>query len=222
MRQTSKTFFTDEERARIDEAVKQAELNTSGEIVPVLATQAAPYDRGLFYASFMFAILATLALIGLYCMPLDFLAHAPWEIPLYVLLPVQVVALLAGYYLAQVNPDLHRPFVPHAFMQQRVNRAAHQAFYQFHLTHTREATGIMLYVSLFERAVVVLADKAIDEKHEQQTWDKVRDLLVDGLRAGDAVEGFEKALAECGRILEEDFPIREDDTNELPNHLRLL
>lgn len=70
--------------------------------------------------------------------------------------------------------------------------------------------------------VVVLADKAINEKHNQATWDKVRDLLANGLRNGTGADGFVKAIAECGSILEKDFPIKADDTDELPNNLRVI
>ncbi|MCH8829466.1 MAG: hypothetical protein IID45_07810 [Planctomycetes bacterium] len=90
------------------------------------------------------------------------------------------------------------------------------------LTHSKASTGIMVYVSLFERAIVVVADKAINETHSQSDWDKVRDLLADGLRNDKAADGFVAALAECGRILAENFPIQKDDVDELPNHLRII
>jgi putative membrane protein len=221
--QTSKTFLTDAEKARIDEAVRRAEIKTSGEIVPVLATSAEPYDRGLFYAALMSALVATLSAFAILFMPLEFLynVEAPWVLPSYFF-AIQLVALFGGYHAARFVPGIHRAFISRAHMQRRVDRAARQAFRLFQLTHTKEATGIMIYVSLFERAVVVLADKAIDRKHDKHTWDDVRDLLIDGLRKGNAVDGFERAIAECGRILEKDFPIKPDDVNELPNHIRLM
>lgn len=223
MHQTSKTFFTDAEKTRIDEAVRTAEQKTSGEIVPVLASSSEPYERGLFYSAIMGALVASLLVFAILFMPLAFLDQhsAPWVLPTY-LFALQVVALFGGYHVARIHPNIHRAFVSRSYMQRRVDRAAHQAFRMFHLAHTKEATGIMIYVSLFERTVVVMADKSIDRKHDKHTWDDVRDLLIDGLRKGNAVEGFERAIAECGRILEKDFPIQPDDVNELPNHIRLV
>ena len=80
----------------------------------------------------------------------------------------------------------------------------------------------MLYVSLFERVAIVLADKAIAAKHPKKTWDGVRDRLLDGLKKGNAVEGYKNAIQECGTILSKEFPAKPDDTNELPNQIRLL
>lgn len=222
MTMDSKSFFTDDEKKRIDAAVEQAEATTSGEIVPVLATRSGPYDRGLFYAALMFVFLATLLLVGVHFLPIDNLLYDAWEIPLWLLLPCQAVALFGGFYAADRFPGIHRAFVPHALMHKRVEQAAKSAFHSFKLTHTEASTGIMLYVSLFERAVVVIGDKSINEKHDRKTWDSVRDLLTGGLREGNAVGGFEAAIAECGRVLTEHFPIQADDANELSNHLRLV
>ena len=222
MRISSRNLFSENELGQINQAVLQAEAETSGEIVPVLATSADTYDRGLFYAAFMFALLATLMIVAVYFLPLDFLAHDPWSVPLYVLLPCQIVALLVGYHAARGAPGLHRAFIPHAYMQRRVNQAAQRAFHEHRLTDTRQATGIMIYASLFERIVVVLADRAINETHDQPTWDGVRDIVLEGFKRERPAEGYANAIAECGRILKEDFPIQHDDTNELPNHLRLL
>ena len=54
------------------------------------------------------------------------------------------------------------------------------------------------------------------------TNDEVRDLLADSLRNGTGTDGFAKAIAECGSILEKDFPIKADDIDELPNNLRVI
>lgn len=222
MRISSRSLLSESELDQINQAVREAEAETAGEIVPVLATSADSYDRGLFYAAFMFASLATLLVVALYFLPFELFAHDPWSVPLYVLLPCQIGGLLVGYHAAVRAPGLHRAFIPHTFMQRRVNQAAKWAFQAHRLADTRHSTGIMIYASLFERVVVVLADKAINEKHDQATWDGVRDILLEGFKRECPAEGYASAIAECGRILKIDFPIQDDDTNELPNHLRVI
>ena len=223
MRLTSKSFLTDEEVDRINAAVREAELETSGEIVAVLATEAESYDRGLFICALMFSFLAVCALVGFHLLPFDsHFVYFAWELPIFIVFPTQVIALMLGYYCALQFPALHRAFIPHAYMQEQVDRAARSAFQSFRLSHTAAATGIMIYVSLLERMVVVLADRSINSKHDQATWDGVRDLLTKGLASESPIQGFEAAIAECGRILSKDFPIADDDTNELPNHLRMI
>jgi putative membrane protein len=235
----SKTFFSKESHDRIDAAVVEAEKNTSGEIVPVLATAADEYARGLFLAGAWASIIATLAFVAVKCImaftgshsqPETFDGHIDWtlvlheslHVPLHLLFPIQIAAYILGYVIAKNTPALKRAFIAREEMEAEVARAAHEQFYSQRLNTTRDATGIMIYVSLFERMVVVLTDKSIEVKHDQATWDKVRDLVLDGFKSGKPDEGYIAAIQECGRILAVDFPCKHDDTNELADHLRTV
>lgn len=227
MKVNSKQFFSTEACERISDAVREAESKTAGEIVPVLATTSDNYDRGLFLAAIMTTILATLGVLSISFVLWETLPESwefppPWAAPVWLFLPVQLIALVAGYRLADHRVGFHRAFIPHALMQLRVKRAAHQAFHQFKVSHTEEATGILIYVSLFERAVVILADRAINEKHDETTWNEVRDLLISGVKGHNAEEGFVNAIQKCGELLGKDFPRQPDDKNELPNTLQLI
>lgn len=224
---TSQNYFTDEQRREIADAVRRAELKTSAEIVPVLATTSDVYERGRFLAALAGGAIATGALVLVFCLPLEHIWPAnwplphPWAVPAHWLLPVQILGLLAGYHLTSVLPGWHRAFIPRAFLHRQVDWAALAAFHRFELSHTQGATGVLLYVSLFERMMVVLADRAINEKHDQATWVGVRDLLGQGLTDRDH-HGFIAAIERCGDLLAKDFPRQADDVDELPNEMRLM
>lgn len=217
-----RAFFSQEERQRIDAAVAKAEKTTSGEIVPVIAGRAADYTHGLYHAGVTLTLLASLALAGANLAFHAPLGWGPWTIPLYVLLPAQLAAMLAGYHVARASWRVHRAFLPQALLEREVTRAARRAFHDLDLHRTKGATGIMLYVSLFERVALVVADKGIASKCDPKTWDGVRDILIAGLRSGDGAKGFTDAIAECGRILAKDFPPSAENPDELPNELRVV
>ncbi|HZU95738.1 MAG TPA: hypothetical protein VFF73_03450 [Planctomycetota bacterium] len=219
---SSKTFFTEEQKKAIDAAVSEAEKATSGEIVPVLASSSGAYAHGAYHAAISSAVFATFAVFGVHFLLHQWLEADVWEIPVYVLVPAQAVALFAGFYLARSSPRFLRAFLPRALLQRHVDIAARRAFRALDIAKTQGGTGIMLYVSLFERVAVVLADKGIAAKAQQSTWDGVRDLLIAGLRQGDGAGGFTRAIAECGKILAKDFPPGAENPNELPNQLRIL
>lgn len=276
MSKPAQEFFDEDQLARINLAVQEAEKVTSGEIVPVLATRSDSYERAKFLVAIWATIIGTLLLIGgdmiltaffppdievaveetgweeaqgqggsfeaeaagatgVETLETDPIKETPgfWSIlghvlyhgmtiPLYVVFPVQIALMVGGYYLAGASESLHKAFIPHAFMQLRVDRAAHECFHRFRLSQTRDATGVLIYVSLFERMVVVLPDHSIADKHDQETWNGVRDKLIAGMQSEHPENGFIDAIAECGNILSEHFPIKSDDTNELPNHLRVV
>lgn len=222
MTMDAKGFFDRAQLVQINEAVKKAESTTSGEIVPVLASASGNYDRGLFFAALTGAIAGTLLAVAVHLMPLDAAEHEAWHIPLYTLLPLQLIGLAAGWRIAASSPEIWRRFVPRSLMKESVERAALNAFANLGITQTRDATGILIYVSLFERIAVVLGDRAIDSKLSKGTWQEVTDLVLKGFREKRPAEGYVAGILKCGELLTPHFPIKPDDTNELGNELRII
>jgi putative membrane protein len=63
----------------------------------------------------------------------------------------------------------------------------------------------------------VLADSGINEKVPENTWDEIVTTIISGLKSGDACTAICQAVERCGQLLEENFPRKDDDTDELPN-----
>lgn len=221
MQADSNKFFNQQELESISQAVKQAESQTSGEIVPVLASSSDDYDRACFLSAILFSLLFTV-IYGCVWILVPSMMSASIILLVVLFILFQLAGLLTGFYMATSIDGLRKAFIPHRILTRQVSRAAHQAFLQFQITHTENATGILIYVSLFERTVVVLADRSINQKHSQETWNKVRDLLINGLKSGNGAQGFIDAIHQCGEILASDFPISPEDANELTNELRLV
>jgi putative membrane protein len=74
-------------------------------------------------------------------------------------------------------------------------------------------------VSLMEHRAVVLADKGISEKLDATIWQEVVDLMINGVKGGDLSGGMCAAIERCGELLTAEFPLAEDDANELHDHL---
>jgi len=72
---------------------------------------------------------------------------------------------------------------------------------------------------LLEHRAVILADKAINDKVSKDTWEKVCDELVVGIKTKNLGDAMVSTIESCGRIMTPHFPIQHDDTNELKNHL---
>ena len=76
---------------------------------------------------------------------------------------------------------------------------------------------MLLYISLEERQVAVVADRAIAEKVPSGFWDGPRDTIVAGFKSGGQTEALVLAVRQIGAQLAEHFPRPEGDTDELPN-----
>ena len=219
-------YFSDEDKKIIEDAIARAESNTSGEIVPVVASVSGRYDRSedIFGVLFSLILLTIAWLTTQEITPID----GQWEsevktvITLPWALAIIFLGFIVGAILASFFPVLRLIFISKKEMREEVGRNALEAFHQFRIRGTQGATGVLIYVSLYEHNVRVLGDEAISEKLKQKDWDDVCNLVVEGMKSKQPAEKLVEAIEICGQLLAEHFPIEEDDQNELPNKLQLI
>lgn len=222
----ARDFFNAEEREKINQAVAAAENKTAGEIVPVLATASGRYDRAEDVAGLLLG-LAALTVVWLTFQRI-LPAQGDWghgqqlTLRLRWVLLVVVVGFIVGAALTSRIGWLRHLLVSRREMREEVERRAWEAFGRFGVGKTAAGTGILLYVSMFERTVCVLGDTPIASKLEQGTWNEIRDTIVTGIRHKRAADAFCEAIARCGTVLAQHFPLQPGDVNELPNELRLV
>ena len=77
-------------------------------------------------------------------------------------------------------------------------------------------------VSMDEHRVTVLADAGINQKVENATWDECVGLVLKGIKSGQFGQGMANAIRRCGDIVTAaGFTVKEDDTNELSDSLKV-
>jgi len=197
-------------QTRITETVAAAEQTTSGEIVVTVVPESDPYPRAELFAALALALPVAL-LITL----------ASGSDSLYSFLPATIAVTVVGVGIVRRLPFLKRPFVSPWIRKQEVRQRAIQAFFDHRLYQTRDATGVLLFLSLLERRVELLADKGIDERVPAGSWDGVVAELTSALRRGAVVDGTVAAVEAIGTILAAHAPPRDDDTNELEDAPRM-
>lgn len=193
------------DRLRIEAAVYEAERDTSGEIVVVVAQASDAYASAVWRLGVLLAVTAFLCLAS-------FLPDAP----ILAFLGVQGVGLLLGHALGRVEA-IRRRLVPQRLQEARVQERALRAFAENGLRRTRGRTGVLLFVSLLEHRVRVLADEGVDRVLDpNESWQEVVDLTTSGLREGRATEGLVSAVETLGRILSRHLPAPPRNPDELP------
>jgi len=202
----AKDYFSAEEQQRIRDAVAAAEARTAGEIVPQVVDASFDYPRAETFGAGFFA-LGSAVLISWW-----FGASSVW-----VFLPVFLLGYLPCKWLIRALPGLHRHLIHPREMAAEVEEKAMLSFFELGVHRTRERTGILILISLFERRVQLLADEGINARVAPETWEEIVHTITAGLHHGDACEALCRAIARCADILEEHFPRRSDDRNELPD-----
>ena len=201
-------FFSTEEKERIRQAVVAAEQRTSGEIVPMIVGASGRYAEAEFGGLIVGLIVGTAA---------AFLQGNSWGLT-EMELAWPIVGAGIGFILCYI-PAIKRHLIPQRRMAQAVHERCLAAFTAHGLHYTRAHTGILILASLFERRVVVLADRGIHEKVQDGTWDEVVQMLTSGLKSKDGCAAFCAALERCGDILATHFPRQPYDRDELADGL---
>jgi len=206
--------FTQEQAKQINETVVEAESHTSAEIVPVVATASGRYDRPEDIVGLWFALLAAAAVW------LIVPASPVW--PLVAILGAIVVGFAVGVVTATRVAWLRRLCTPLVQMRDEVHQTARAVFFDRRVQRTAGATGLLLYVSLYEQLAVVVADDAVTEKLGQDTISEICFELTGKLRSEDMTAAICETLASAGQRLGEVLPRQADDVNELPDTLVIM
>lgn len=204
------TLIDPADRLRLEASVVEAERATAGELVVCVVQACDEYGSLGWRLAVALAALALLAGSALWpeATPIDLLA-------------MQSAAGLLGHGLARLDP-IRRALLPEALLEHHVAERARSAFAEHGLTRTAGRTGLLLFVALLERRVVVLADEGIHRVlGPDESWQEVVELATAGLRSGRAVGGLEAAIRRCGEILRAHLPAAPRHLNELPNALVL-
>jgi uncharacterized membrane protein len=98
-----------------------------------------------------------------------------------------------------------------------VEELATRDFLHLGMDKTKDATGVLLFLLLSERRFRIVADRGINERVAQETWDEMAGILTTHFRDGHYLGGVLETLRRVGAVLERHFPRQSDDTNELPN-----
>lgn len=201
------TFLTENNKQKISDAIKDAESKCNGEIVTVIAQQSDTY----IYLPLLWASVIALSvpmIISLLSLT-DLVAYN---------YSIQLITFILLSSIFRFRP-LQMRLIPKRVKNQRCHRMAMEQFFLNNIHHTEKRTGILIFVSVAEHYVEIIADKGINDVVEKNIWSDVVNTLVAKVKSHQVADGFVEAVTICGNELITHFPSDKKDTNELPNHL---
>ena len=187
------------------ECVKEIERGTDAELVIVVRARSGHYA----HADYLFgAFLAFVILIFVLFSPYTF--HQFW-------VPIDVALFfILGWFISSRTNNLRRIFSTKKFRQEAVRRAAAAMFYEAGIANTNAEMGVLVYLSLFERQLELIADRGVLLKVPSQDWNfHVFELLKVGRKPDP--DQFEQKLRAFGELLSTCIPATGENPNELPD-----
>jgi putative membrane protein len=204
-------LLTEAEALAVRSAVERAEARSGAEIVPVVV----PASEGYELATWKGAAFGAFA--GLLVAAITAALRGGWGAqPAELLLPPAVGAL-AGAIAGRWAP-LRRWLIGRAGLETTVEGAAWEAFVRHEVFATRDRTGLLIYVSLAEHQVAILADSGIHPRIAQREWNELARSIARSMRDLAPGAALLAAVERSGEVLASRGPVRrDDDANELPD-----
>ena len=219
--QRASTLFSEQQKQQIAQAVAQAESKTSAEIIPAVASASGRYDRGEDLAGLWLGIAAMIVVWSVLPGSAEPGSWGGW--PVWVNPICLAGATLGGFIIGAVVASrvgwLRRLTTPNEEMADDVLRRAQHVFFDTRAHHTAGRTGVLIYVSLFERMAAVVADQAVLDKLGNPALMELRDRLVEALKTQPPADALCAAIQAAGDKLAPLLPRADDDINELSDAL---
>ncbi len=212
MTSLAQQFLSDEDREKIIQTVREVEQETAGEIVPMVVSQSDSYPMADVIGAMAFALPVSLILSYV-------IGGRLWigNQNMWLFLGILTLCFMVFHQTCKHLPWLKRMFISQREIEEEVQEAATISFFREGLYQTRDRTGILIFISVFERQVWILGDQGINSKVSKDQWNKIIRMITDGIKQKNQAAAICRAVREAGQLLKTHFPVRSDDQNELKN-----
>lgn len=190
---------------QLAQAVREIESQTDAEIVIVVRARSMTYRHADYLCG---AVLAFLGLLFLLFSPFEF--HHYW-------VAIDVVILFAlGAFISAHSNALRRLLTSKEDRADAVRMGAAAMFYEAGIANTEAEMGVLIYLSLLERRLEIIADRGVLKAMPPLEWnERVYELH----RAGRVpqLDTLRQRIQELGVLLAEHLPPTGENPNELPD-----
>ena len=197
--------FDDAAREALTNCVKKLETSTDAELVLVVRARSGSYR----HADYLFgALLAFAGLLFLLFSPFDF--HQYW-----VAIDVALLFLL-GTFVASRSNAIRRLLTSRKHRSEAVRTAAAAMFYEAGIANTSTEMGVLVYLSVLERRLELIADRGVLKGVNALEWNQI---LFELHQAGTKPEpqSLLAGLSKLGTLLGLHLPATGENPNELPD-----
>lgn len=187
------------------DCVREIEARTDAEIVIAVRARSGNYR----HADYLFGALVAFA-------GLLFLLFAPFDFQHYWVAIDVVVLFALGAYACSRSNLLRRLLTTEEYRAESVREGAAAMFYEAGIANTEAEMGVLIYLSLLERRLELIADRGVLKAAPPLEWnERVYELH----RAGKIpqLDTLREKIRELGALLSECLPPTGENPNELPD-----
>ena len=199
------SVFDTAARTALTNCIREIEKRTDAELVLVVRARSHSYAA----ADYLFG--ALLAFAGL-----NFLLFSPFSFHEFWV-PIDVALLFVlGAFISSRSNAIRRWLTQKSVRDKSVRTGAAAMFYEAGIANTKAEMGVLVYLSLLERRLELIADRGILKAVPPLEWNQT---LFDLHEAGKQPhpETLTAGLEKLGVLLAQHLPAGTENPNELPD-----
>jgi putative membrane protein len=217
-------ILSNSEKKQIQECVQDIESRVFGEILVVVCPRVTP----VAWLSWVLPALVSWMLLALVSIltsggGFDFFSD-PQEQEAYPglwLLGAWLFGACLGWVLSRFSP-LQKIFIPDSMESRFVQKEALSYFFSHGVSHTPSQSGVLIFISLFEREMDIIVDKALREKITREDLNQIIQTSLKFLKKGHLASGILSTVRDVGYLLETHFQKPETKPNEVHEELLIV
>jgi putative membrane protein len=203
-------IFSDEFREKLYKTIEQIEKNSLVEVVAIVRKQSEKYrDTALIVASVSAFLLFTIFMF------------IPYVIDYYLIYLSVIFFYLLVYFGIMSLPGLHSKLISQKRKDRTTEIMARAIFQKGGIRFTKERIGVLFFVSLFEKKVIILADRGVLTRVPAEELEKMQNSFDRIFDDDDFSTNFLRELTGTQEIFSRYIPPVENDINELPDDLKV-
>ena len=196
------------DQARLAAAIAELERRSSAELVVVVA------QRSASYAAYGGLLAAAIALLAGWSA-----AFIEPDLPAAHFALLQGLLLLGGGALCWLTP-IGVMIVPTAVKRARAAALARAEFADLVNNRTRRKDGVLLFLSVAEHYIEIIADDAVAAVIPEERWRQMVSQFTAKAKGAPIGERLHSLVQDCATLLTEHFPPRPGQANELTDQIK--
>jgi len=199
------SVFDSAARTVLTKCIREIEKRTDAELVLVVRARSGSYVA----ADYLFGALVAFA-------GLNFLLFSPFNFHQYWV-PIDIGLLFVlGAYVSSRSNTIRRRLTRKNARNKSVREGAAAMFYEAGIANTKAELGVLVYLSLLERRLELIADRGILKGVPALEWNQV---VFELHQAGKQPhpETLTAGLEKMGVLLAQHLPASAENPNELPD-----
>ncbi len=195
----------------LQQEIAKAERVTQSEIIVGVAKRSSNYD----FVALLMALAVTLAL----AFSLLWFKFWPYS---YIALQLAQICLTLVLQTFFVKSGMVMQCVPNTHQHRTAHRVARDMFYDYDLQTTHSRNALLIFVSLQERMIILLPDKALRQKVPFALWDELVKQALAQKGKDNTSMWLAHTIRNCAKALHRYDPATSVNEDEISNAIRFV